>query len=314
MVTPAPVPSNVPRPPQVSSSGSPALSSTSNGNSSVQVKDEPSYMSHGLPSGVQPNYSNPVAQQRAAQNLQQKFGQGANPQISQLHAQVAMSHQGRQQLQSTPQNIQLPPQMTEQQRQYMERQMQQARQMQQSQQRPQVPNPPVSSAQTDGTGEWDDLVTQQRAAALNDPDSTRAADLTIRQQLEESSRAMEGGGLMLPLSEQPKRLPARKRKIDAANVAQFDGPNDSDEDAKGVKREDLGDEDDEDAINSDLDDPEDDVVEEEGDDSNQGQIMLCTYDKVQRVKNKWKCVLKDGILTTGGKEYLFHKANGEFEW
>ncbi|KAL8750728.1 MAG: hypothetical protein Q9199_006885 [Rusavskia elegans] len=318
MVTPAPVPSNVPRPPQVSSSGSPALSSTSNSNNTVQVKEEPSYMNHGLPSGIQPNYSSPVAQQRAAQALQQKFGQSANPQINQLHTQVAMSHQGRQQHQPTPQNIQLPPQMTEQQRQYMEqahqRQMQQARQMQQSQQRPQVPNAPVSSAQTDGTGEWDNIITQHRAAALNDPHITCTADLTIRQQLEESSRAMEGGGLMLPLSEQTKRLPARKRNVNTANVSQFDGPNDSDKDAKGVKREDLGDEDDEDAINSDLDDPEDDVVEEEGEDSNQGQIMLCTYDKVQRVKNKWKCVLKDGILTTGGKEYLFHKANGEFEW
>jgi transcription initiation factor TFIIA large subunit len=30
--------------------------------------------------------------------------------------------------------------------------------------------------------------------------------------------------------------------------------------------------------------------------------MLCTYDKVQRVKNKWKCTLKDGILTTNKKE------------
>lgn len=267
-------------------------------------------MHHGLPNALPPNYSSPVAQQRAAQALQQKFGQGANPQISQLQANAAMLQQGRQQHQSNPQNIQLPHQMTEQQRQqYMDqmqqRQMHQARQMQQSQQRTQVSNAPVSSAQTDGASEWNDLVIQHRATALNDPNSTLTADCTIRQQLKESSRAMEGGGLMLPLSEQSKRLPVRKRKVktdQGTGVSQFDGTNDSDEDTKGVKREDLGDEDDEDAINSDLDDPEDDVVEDEGDDSNQGQIMLCTYDKVQRVKNKWKCVLKDGILTTGGKE------------
>ena len=296
-------------------------------------------MSHGLPSGIQPNYSNPLAQQRAAQALHQKFGPTANAQVTHLQNQAAMSQQGRQQHQPNAQNIQLPPQMSEQHRQYMEqasqRQMQQARQMQQSQQRPQVPNAPVSSAQTDGAGDWDIIVSEKRAAARNDPNSSLAADLTIRQQLEESSRAMEGGGLMLPLSEHSKGQPARKRKADAAqraNVSQFDGPNDSDEDTKGVKNEELGDEeDDEDAINSDLDDPEDDVVEEEGDDSNQGQIMLCTYDKVQRVKNKWKCILKDGVLTTGGKEwvylssrssgnqlilnrYLFHKSNGEFEW
>ncbi|KAL8910961.1 MAG: hypothetical protein Q9171_003772 [Xanthocarpia ochracea] len=312
MVTPTPLPSNVPRPPQVSSSGSPALSSTSNGGNAVQIKEEPPYMNHGLPSGLQPSYSNPVAQQRAAQNLQQKFGHTASPQISQLQAQAAMSHQGHQQQQSTPQNIQLPPQMTEQHRQYMEqqrlRQMQQARQMQQPQQVPQrnqVPNAPVSSAQTDGAGDWDTIVNQHRTAVLNDPNSVFNADLTIRQQLEESSRAMEGGGLMLPLSEQPNRLPAQRQKVNTtqpAKVSQFDGPNESDEDGKGVKREDLRDDDDEDAINSDLDDPDDDIVEEEGEDSNQGQIMLCTYDKVQRVKNKWKCILKDGILTTGGKE------------
>ena len=38
------------------------------------------------------------------------------------------------------------------------------------------------------------------------------------------------------------------------------------------------------------------------------------YDKVQRVKNKWKCTLKDGVLNANGKEWLFHKGNGEFEW
>ncbi|KAL8780310.1 MAG: hypothetical protein Q9213_006534 [Squamulea squamosa] len=307
MVNPAPVPSNAPRPPQASSSGSPALSSTSNSSNTVQVKEESPYMNHGLPGGIQPSYSSPIAQQRAAQNLQQKFGPTANPQINQLHAQAAMSHQGHQQHQTIPQNIQLP-QMTEQHRQYMEQQhqrRQQLQQMQQPQQRPQVHTAPVSSAQTDGVGEWDSLITQRRAAALADPDSVYTADLTIRQQLEESSRAMEGGGLMLPLSEQSIRLPAQKQNSNSnrrVKASQFDGTNDSDEDAKGVKREDLDDEEDEDAINSDLDDPDDDVVEEEGEDSNQGQIMLCTYDKVQRVKNKWKCILKDGVLTTGGKE------------
>ena len=47
------------------------------------------------------------------------------------------------------------------------------------------------------------------------------------------------------------------------------------------------DEDDEDAINSDLDDPEEDLEEDEVDDEGLGHIMLCMYDKVQRVKNKW---------------------------
>jgi hypothetical protein len=27
-----------------------------------------------------------------------------------------------------------------------------------------------------------------------------------------------------------------------------------------------------------------------------------------------KCTLKDGVLTVNGKEYVFHKATGEYEW
>lgn len=274
-------------------------------------------MTHGIPNGIQPNYGNSVAQQRAAQHLQQRFGQTANTQINQLQAQAAMSHQGYPQHPPTPQNTQLPPAPSEQQRRFMEeqrqrslqqaRQLQELQQAQQSQQRPQVPNAQVSAAQTDGAGEWDAMVAQRRAAALNNPDAPYTADLTIRQQLEESSRAMEGGGLMLPLSEQPKRMLSQSRKSNDPQrpcASQVDGPNDdSDDDTpKGIKHEELGDEDDEDAINSDLDDPDDNVIEEEGEASSQGQIMLCTYDKVQRVKNKWKCILKDGVLTTGGKE------------
>ncbi len=72
-------------------------------------------------------------------------------------------------------------------------------------------------------------------------------------------------------------------------------------------------EEDENAINSDLDDP--DEVSNAGDNEDSvEQVMLCTYDKVQRVKNKWKCTLKDGILRVGGSEILFHKGSGEFEW
>lgn len=61
---------------------------------------------------------------------------------------------------------------------------------------------------------------------------------------------------------------------------------------------------DEDAINSDLDDPEEDEIDNEDEDE-VPQIMLCMYDKVQRTKNKWKCVLKDGVLTINGREWVF---------
>ena len=32
--------------------------------------------------------------------------------------------------------------------------------------------------------------------------------------------------------------------------------------------------------------------------------------KVQRVKNKWKTVFKDGMIHVNGKDYLFAKCNG----
>ena len=72
---------------------------------------------------------------------------------------------------------------------------------------------------------------------------------------------------------------------------------------------------DDDAINSDLDDPEDELnsADEEEDDEG-GMIMLCLYDKVQRVKNKWKYVLKDGIANINGKDYVFSRGTGESEW
>jgi len=125
-------------------------------------------------------------------------------------------------------------------------------------------------------------------------------------------------GLMVPLDELPK---GKKRKAalrvrnqtllpegsasTTPQIPQLDGEDDDDD-----KKEER----DEDAINSDLDDPEDDLNDDDDNNDDNMDYMLCTYDKVQRVKNKWKCVLKDGILTTNKKEYLFHKATGEFEW
>jgi transcription initiation factor TFIIA large subunit len=114
---------------------------------------------------------------------------------------------------------------------------------------------------------------------------------------------MEAGGLLRPLDEhEPESSSGAARRALAANMpaeasvtpsipGQFDG-------ADGEVKEEA----DEDAINSDLDDPDDLVAGEQDDDEPDGQVMLCTYDKVQRVKNKWKCTLKDGILTSGGKE------------
>ncbi|KAJ7066871.1 transcription factor IIA alpha/beta subunit [Mycena belliarum] len=70
------------------------------------------------------------------------------------------------------------------------------------------------------------------------------------------------------------------------------------------------------AINSDLDDSDTETEDEAADDAGgpETDIVFCTYDKVARVKNKWKCVLKDGMVHSGGKDYLFTRCTGEFEW
>ena len=226
-------------------------------------------------------------------------------------------------------NIQLPQPITDHQRQEQaevkrRQQAQQAQQYQNLQQAQQ--RSIVDSSQTDGTDEWDDYVAQRRFDASSNPETVQKADFSIRQQVEQMNRSMEGGGLMMPLADQPKLPHIKKRKVfkgeagpsdplfstagsktsaikHISTLNQYDGPGveEDTEDKSGIKDE-LFDDDDEDAINSDLDDPDDNIIEEEQEEGRPQQIMLCTYDKVARVKNKWKCTLKDGVLTTGGKE------------
>ncbi|KAI9634774.1 transcription factor IIA, alpha/beta subunit-domain-containing protein [Dioszegia hungarica] len=68
-------------------------------------------------------------------------------------------------------------------------------------------------------------------------------------------------------------------------------------------------------IDSDLDDS-DDELKDADDEEGEGDtdIVFCTYDKVQRVKNKWKTTFKDGMVHINGRDYLFAKCTGEFEW
>ena len=212
----------------------------------------------------------------------------------------------------------------------------------------------IEGANFDGAGDvsddlWNAMVARRQADGADQHVGRGHADRVIRQQVEQLGQRMEGGGLLVPLDKRPRSSRGKKRKVIATSGpaplaagdsrcpssslpalrrAQCDGVDESDEDDKAaIVKHDS----DEDAINSDLDDPNDNVGEEEEDDEGAGQIMLCTYDKVQRVKNKWKCTLKDGVLTTNGKEYVlvdtltsvrlltsyryvFYKAQGEFEW
>ena len=314
------VPSNVPRQAQMPPSGAPAASMPipSNSAGGPRIKTEPGYEGPSIPN-LPPNYNHNEAQERAVANLRQKFGAEANVQINQLQAQMAVKNPGSQPRVPGVNNAQ-PPFTPEQQR---ERQAEYQRhqhtavyqQMQQAQQRP-----VATDTQTDGADDWDLYVAQRR---LQPSEAGQGADLTIRELVEQNNRSIEGGGLMLPLSEQTDFRRTKKRKLDASrgqsnpspaliatksprpdrvSLFQMDGGDDFDEDNKANIKDELFGDDDEDAINSDLDDPDDNEIEEEHEEGKPTQVMLCTYDKVQRVKNKWKCTLRDGVLNSGGKE------------
>ncbi|CAG8981054.1 hypothetical protein HYALB_00008208 [Hymenoscyphus albidus] len=141
----------------------------------------------------------------------------------------------------------------------------------------------VNTAQTDGAGDKElesmGLIKQVDANGDEITMGRIEVDGLIRQKIEAMGQKMEGGGLMLPLK-QASTSATRQRKVAklSRSLAQHDGPG-----SDGVKDEEF----DEDAINSDLDDPDDGANDDEDDEDGMGHIMLCMYDKVQRVKNKW---------------------------
>jgi transcription initiation factor TFIIA large subunit len=79
-------------------------------------------------------------------------------------------------------------------------------------------------------------------------------------------------------------------------------------------RNDVGD-DDEPPLNEDDDDDDElDDLEQGEDEPNTQHLVLAQFDKVTRTKNRWKCTLKDGIMHLNGRDVLFNKATGEFDF
>lgn len=291
-------------------------------NAGPRIKAEPGLETGGMPPVYTGMGNATTAQQRAALNLQASYGaraaasinaiqgmpqQGQQQQQGQPHqGQPQQQQQPQQQAQQRPQGPSIPrPQMTPSQyqqalaqqaahqKQQLEQQAkarQQAAAQAQQQQGQSAPNG-AQHAQTDGGADEDEDrhrhfgVIKQVGGDGSEINMGRVElDGLIRRQIEARGKAMEGGGLMLPLKQQKKGSSGvrreRKRGVD---VGQTDGgDDDDDDDDKVLKAED----DDEDAINSDLDDPDDPKSDDSGDDETP-QVMLCMYDKVQRVKNKW---------------------------
>ncbi|KAM0467032.1 hypothetical protein ACHAPV_000546 [Trichoderma viride] len=266
------------------------------------VKTEPGIKQE--PGTQQPNVSYPsyngmeknsVAANRAAQQLQAQYGQRAQDSINAIQ----QGRMGQPQQPGQQPGPVLP---------------------QQPHQQPSEHQQPLGNAQVDGAG--DDAMIEDssdeeqesfegvllRHGVSGSPEELGRVEIDriLHDQMAAKAKSMEGGGLMLSLKEatktQPKSKKMRSKGKGPAGVAAYDGGDDDDVEI------------DEDAINSDLDDPDEDRDDDEVDDEGLGHIMLCMYDKVQRVKNKWKCTLKDGVLTVNGKEYVFNKATGEYEW
>lgn len=289
------------------------------------IKPEPGLESTKIMAPPLP--ANATAQDRAAAHLQHGFGsralnsiqaiQGSAPQYQQAaHPQQSQNQAGMQhmqQMQPQQQNrmtgmypqgqpqqahMQQQPQMQQQtQMQQQQTQMQLQQQYQKSMAanaanaaakiRASAANGSIGSAQNDGAG--DEMgesfgVITRFTAGGEEVMGRLEIDELIRDKIAAMGQKMEGGGLMLSL-QQATNTKKRQRKIAKSTSApgQLDGP-DSDEDTKiGVKDEEF----DEDAITSDLDDPDEKENDEEDEEDTLNQIMLCMYDKVQRVKNKW---------------------------
>jgi transcription initiation factor TFIIA large subunit len=221
---------------------------------------------YGSNSGI-----NPIAHQRAAFHLQQQFGSHANASIqaaglSQPARGVVLPGQ-----QQRPQHIQLPGQAQRSPPQYSHQNS-------------------LGPSQTDGADDADE-VWQSIIADRNATDGERTVvDGMLRRQLEESM-ALTDSGLMVPRKERV-RLRKTQTSMVAQTVASSSGALQSSPatHSSGIGQFDGPDsyrDDDEDAINSDLDDSEDELSGEQvEDDGPLGETILCTYDKVQRVKNK----------------------------
>lgn len=221
----------------------------------VKIKQEPGHGSYSF-NGL--DDKNNVAANRAAQLVQQTFGNRGTGSINAIQDNL-----GQQQAPHQDAYAQQMPAMP--------------MPMPQPQQGGQQPGS-LHNAQTDGAVDDDfEAVLMRRGTAGELEELGRVEiDSLLHQHIAANAKSMEGGGLMLPLKEATKHKSRARNNRKGRDVGPYDGPDDD---------EDI--EDDEDAINSDLDDSDEGLADDDVEDEGLGSIMLCMYDKVQRVKNKW---------------------------
>lgn len=69
----------------------------------------------------------------------------------------------------------------------------------------------------------------------------------------------------------------------------------------------------EEAQEDELSEEEDDEDEEEYDD-NPADFITAQYEKVQRTKQKYKCIFKDVVMHINGKDYVVKRINADIEY
>ena len=322
VASPREVPEHTPAPPIKSGPNAPNNASPTgppnSAGSGVSAKQEPNIKQENNPMSLP--FSN--AQERAEHLVQQRrIGTLNNLQNSPISLPGQQGQTGYPNLpypnqQQLYQQQQRPPQQWPQQQQPQ----QQQRPQPQPQMSPRIKQEPLGG--NDGAGDHFDPQAEWRAVnagnlrAKEDIGLTRQADRTLTGGVKENMRLRaEAGGLLGPIDERysvSQRMGKSKRsrgesqecaavegsakqiraKSLAGRAAAYDGPDDE-EDSQ-----------DKDAINSDLDDSEGEVDDGTVGEDFDGDTIICLYDKVQRVKNKWKCVLKDGVVNADGKEYV----------
>eukprot|EP01018_Ginkgo_biloba_P003652 Gb_40230 [translate_table: standard] len=62
------------------------------------------------------------------------------------------------------------------------------------------------------------------------------------------------------------------------------------------------------------DDDDLDDLDQADEDPKMDDLVLAQFEKVTRTKNRWKCILKDGIMHLNNKDLVFSKATGEFDF
>ncbi|CAF0840990.1 unnamed protein product [Rotaria sordida] len=158
------------------------------------------------------------------------------------------------------------------------------------------------------------------------PNQTNIGNSTMK-----ASNQLDGANDEVISINSTKKNKCQKKKSKIIHISfQLDGTGppvgddeDDDEDSE-LEGNDVGDEldddDDEDGNEEGKEDPnplcsDDDVSDDEPAELfDTDNVVVCQYDKISRNKNKWRFILKSGVMNIEGRDYVFSKAVGDADW